>query len=103
MRRDVKFLTGRLVLPRSGYAAAVATPADAAQAYLSRRRHLLVRLERVEQALRRWDAWETNALLPEELRRPASKPILGRPALDGLQRMLTEELARLDGKRGSES
>jgi hypothetical protein len=73
--------------------------ADAAQAYLRRRRHLLVRLERVERALRRWDAWETNLLLPEELRRPVIRPVLHREGLDGLQRMLTEELAPLDGAR----
>jgi hypothetical protein len=73
--------------------------ADAAVAYLRRRRQLLVRVERVERALRRWDAWETNLLLPEELRRPVVRPVLHREGLDSLQRMLTEELARLDGSR----
>ena len=73
--------------------------AAAAGAYLRRRRWLLVRLERVERALRRWDAWETNLLLPEELRRPVVRPVLHREGLAGLQRMLTEELARLDGSR----
>ena len=71
--------------------------AAAAGAYLRRRRWLLVRLERVERALRRWDAWETNLLLPEELRRPVVRPVLHRGGQDGLQRLLTEELARLDG------
>ena len=52
--------------------------ADAALAYLERRRWVLVRLERLERALRRWDAWETNALLPEELQRPADRPVLPR-------------------------
>jgi hypothetical protein len=73
--------------------------ADIAEDYLRRRRHLLVRLERVERALRRWDTWETNALLPEELRRPVVRPILHRENLDSLRRLLTEELARLDGAR----
>ena len=72
--------------------------AEAAPVYLRQRRHLLVRLERVERALRRWDAWETNALLPEERRRPVVPPILHREGLDSLHRMLTEELARLDAR-----
>ena len=67
------------------------SPADAALDYLRRRRHLLVRLGRVERARRRWDAWETNALLPEERRRPVVPPILHREGLDGLHRMLTED------------
>ena len=71
--------------------------ADVAEDYLRRRRHLLVRLERVERALRRWDTWETNALLPEELRRPVVRPILHREDLDSLQRLQTDALARLDG------
>jgi hypothetical protein len=71
--------------------------ADAAQAYLRRRRCLLVCLERIERALRRWDAWETNLLLPEELRRPVVRPVLHREGLEALQRMLAEELRRLDG------
>jgi hypothetical protein len=71
--------------------------ADAAMTYLRRRRELPVRLGRVEPALRRWDAWETNHLLPEELRRPVVRPVLHREGLDGLQRLLAEELARLDG------
>ena len=74
--------------------------ADAAQTYLDRRRWLLVRLERIERALRRWDAWETNALLPEDLHRPVIRPMLPREVSDGRQRLLTrlltEELARLD-------
>jgi hypothetical protein len=61
-------------------------------------RREVVRLGRVEQALLRWEAWETNALLPNDLQRPATPPVLTREALDGLHRMLTEELARLDGR-----
>jgi hypothetical protein len=72
--------------------------ADAALAYLRRRRRLLVRLGRVERALFRWDVWETNDLLPDDLQRPVASPVLTREALDGLHRMLTEELARLDGR-----
>jgi hypothetical protein len=71
--------------------------ADVVEDDLRRRRHLLVRLERVERALRRWDVWETNLLLPEELRRPVVRPILYREDLDSLQRLLTDELVRLDG------
>jgi hypothetical protein len=66
--------------------------AAAAVASLRRRRGLLVRLGRIERALRRWDARETNALLPEALRRPVVRPLLHREGLDGLQRRLTEEL-----------
>ena len=62
---------------------------------------LLVRLERIKRALRRWDAWETNALLPEELQCPVVQPVLHREGLDGLQRLLTEELAWLDGRIAS--
>jgi hypothetical protein len=71
--------------------------ADAASAYLRRRRSLLVRLARVERALRRWDVREADGLLPEDLQRPVTPPVLTREALDGLHRMLAEELARLDG------
>jgi hypothetical protein len=70
--------------------------AEAAVAYRWRRR-FLVRLARVEHALERWDIWETNALLLEDARRPTTPPVLTREALHGLQQMLTEELARLDG------
>jgi hypothetical protein len=72
--------------------------AEDALAYLRRRRAMLVRLARVERALARWDAWETNTLLPDDLRRSVPAPVLTREALDGLHRMLTEELARLDGR-----
>jgi hypothetical protein len=75
--------------------------AEDALAYLRRRRGMLVRRARVERALQRWDVWETNALLPEALRRPLAPPELTREALDGLHRMLTEELARLDGRLDS--
>jgi hypothetical protein len=71
--------------------------AAAALTYLARRRHRLVRLARVERARRRCDAWETNRLLPVELQRPAVGPALPRELLDAVQRMLTEELVRLDG------
>ena len=74
-----------------------APSADAAVDYLRRRQRLLAGLARVERALRRWDAWETNALLPADLQRPGRAPALDRPVLDGLERMLVEELARLDG------
>ena len=77
--------------------------ADAAQAYLRRRRHLLVRLVRVERALRRWDAWETNLLLPEELQQPRDQPRRRHAALDELQRLLAEELARPDGSGTGEA
>jgi hypothetical protein len=72
---------------------------DVALAYLRRRRRLLVRLERVAQARRRWDVWEANARLPEARRRPVAKPVLGREALAGLHQLLSEELARRDGAR----
>ena len=71
--------------------------ADAAETYLRRRRRLRACLEQVERELRRWDAWETNALLPEELQQPRDRPRLRRAALDALQRMLADELTRLDG------
>ena len=73
--------------------------AAAAQVYLCRRRHLLGCLERIERELRRRDVWETNALLPAELQRPAARPALHREGLDGLQRLRTEERSRLDGER----
>ena len=76
-----------------------APAAEAALDYLRRRRHLLVRLERVAGALRRWDAWEANARLAAARRRPVVRPVLDRAALVGLHEMLREELARLDGSR----
>ena len=45
---------------------------------------------RVERALRRWDAWETNALLPDDLQRPATPPAPG--LLGGLADVLRERL-----------
>jgi hypothetical protein len=48
-------------------AAVTTSLAEAALASLRRRRHLLVRLARVGRALRHWDAWETSALLSEDL------------------------------------
>jgi hypothetical protein len=57
------------------------------------------RAGRLERALRRWDAWETNARLPEAGRRPMAEPVLDREALAGLHQMLSEELACLDGAR----
>jgi hypothetical protein len=74
------------------------SPADAALAYLRRRKGLLVRLARVEGAHQRWGAWETNALPPEDPQRRVTRPGLTREDLEGLHRMLTEELARLDGR-----
>jgi hypothetical protein len=73
---------------------------DAAPDSQRRRRHLLVRLGRGERARRRWDAWESDCLLPDDLRRSVPPPVLSREALDSLHRMLTEELARLDGRAG---
>jgi hypothetical protein len=47
---------------------------DAALEYLRLRRRLLVRLERVARARRRWDTVETNARLSEGRRRPVVRP-----------------------------
>ena len=71
-------------------------------AFLARRRHLLVRLERVHAALARWDALEAAAQLPAAqlpaaLRRPVRRPVLTRASLEDLHSMLVEELARLAG------
>jgi hypothetical protein len=71
--------------------------AEVAEDSLRRRRRLLTSLERVERELRRYDAWETNGLLPAEVQGAARRPRLPREGLDALQRMLTDELARLDG------
>lgn len=73
--------------------------ADAAEDDLRRRRRLLTSLERVERELRRYDAWETNGLLPAEVQGAVRRPRLPREGLDALQRLLTEELARPDGPR----
>ncbi len=70
---------------------------DAALAYLRRREHLLVRLQRVNVALSRWHEREADACLPGGLRRDVPTPTLSREALDGLHRMLVDELGRLDG------
>ena len=71
--------------------------AEVAEDSLRRRRRLLTSLERVERELRRYDAWETNGLLPAAVQGAARRPRLPREGLDALQRMLTDELARLDG------
>ena len=73
--------------------------ADAALDYLRRRRHLLVRLGRVERALRRLGrVGDRPPSSPDDLRRLGPPPVLHREALDSLHRMPTEELARLDGR-----
>ena len=71
--------------------------ADAAETYLRRRRRLRACLEQVERERRRVDAWETKAPLPEDLQPPRDRPRLPRAALDALQRLLADELTRLDG------
>lgn len=68
---------------------------DAAVAYLNRRERLLIRLERVNEAISRRNEWEANAYMRGDLRRDVP-PTLSREALDGLYRMLLEELGRLD-------
>ncbi len=70
---------------------------DTALAYLRRRERLLVRLARVNTAISRRNEWEANAHMPGDLRRDVPQSTLPREALDGLHRMLTEELGRLDG------
>ncbi len=76
---------------------AVASPADDALDYLRRRERLLARLARVNAAISRWNEWEANAYMPGDLQRDVPQSTLPREALDGLHRMLTEELGRLDG------
>jgi hypothetical protein len=71
----------------------------AALDYLRRRRQMLVRLATVARTRRRWETWERNQRLPPRQPIPVTKPTLDREALDGLHAMLTEELARLDGRR----
>jgi hypothetical protein len=88
---------GRYAVRRVASGTRAVPISDVAEDDHCRRRHLLVRLERVERALRRGDTWESNALLPAELRRPGVQPILHREDMDNLQRLLTDELARLDG------
>jgi hypothetical protein len=86
----------------AGYAASVGSLPDLPDTvldYLRRRRRLLVRLEWVGRTLLRWEAWETNVRLTNDLQRPVPPPVLPREALDGLHELLTEELARLDGAR----
>ena len=72
--------------------------ADAVLDYLRRRRHLLVRLGRVDRARRRRDAWSPTASCRTTSAGSVPPPVLSREALDSLHRMLTEELARLDGR-----
>jgi hypothetical protein len=69
--------------------------------YLRRRRQMLARLETVARARRRWETWERNQRVPPRQRVPVTRPTLDWQALDGLHEMLTEELARLDGKLSS--
>ena len=90
---------GRLVRGAGMLPAVSSTPStgDTALAYLRRRAHLLVRLQRVSAALSRWHEREADARLPADLRRDVPPPTLPREALVGLHRMLVEELGRLDG------
>ena len=70
---------------------------DTALTYLRRRARLLVRLTRVNAALRRWHEREADACLPADLRRSVPMPTLPREALEGLHRLLVEELGLLAG------
>ena len=86
--------------PRPEPSANGADGSDAIQwvtAFLPRRRQLLVRLDRVNAALARWDEAEAAARLPATLRRPGRRPVLPRSSLEGLRAMLVEELGRLEG------
>lgn len=71
--------------------------ADAVVAYLRRRERLLVRLARVNAAISCRNEWDANAYMPGDLQRNLPQSALSHEALDGLHRMLAEELGRLDG------
>ena len=89
---------GAAVGPWHGYGPNEASPFSSAAALRSLPGVVLrADLDRIKRELRRWDAWEANALLPEDLRESIDRPRLPRGALDALQRVLTDELARLDG------
>lgn len=69
---------------------------EGVRAYRSRRRTILTRLKRVSRALRRWDEYEAQELLPVPPTRPVERPQLSREALKALQKMLTELLSPIE-------
>ncbi len=74
--------------------------ADVAETFLRNRnalqRDLLARLERVNGALDQWSAYEANALLRPPERQAVRRPTMTREALEGLRRLIMEELTHLE-------
>ena len=58
--------------------------------------HNLLRLARVNAALSAWDEYESNRLLPPDLRRPLPRPKLTRGGLKELQLMLVQRIGELE-------
>jgi hypothetical protein len=80
------------------------SPLIAAEIARRHRQSLEARLKRVEEALRRWDEWETAGAAARRLsataapRRAGGRPPLARATLDELRTMLARELTELGGE-----
>ncbi len=57
-----------------------------------RRRAIIARLQRVNEALSRWDEYESAQAMPADLRPRVRRPTLSRPALKELQGMLCDAI-----------
>ena len=68
----------------------------AAEDLLRRRQRLVARIERVDKAVRQWDALGERQRLPEDHQSDVLRPSLRREALVEFRAMLLEELARLE-------
>ena len=60
------------------------------RAFRLRRRATIARLQRVNEALSRWDEYDCGQAMPPELRPRVRHPTLSRPALKELQGMLCD-------------
>src|SRR5687767_10870330 len=80
------------------------SPLIAAEIARRHRQSLETRLKRVEEALRRWDEWETaraaarRSSAAAASRRAGGRPPLARATLDELRTMLARELTELGGE-----
>jgi hypothetical protein len=71
-------------------------PRAAVRKFIGHRRQTLMRLERVNAALSRWDEYDAAQAMPAELRPEAERPTLSRKALKALQGILVQTIAELE-------
>ena len=69
---------------------------DSVRASQVERRVMLGRLQRVNEALSRWDEYDAAQEIPEDIRPQVEPPTLSRKALKELQQMLADCIGELE-------